>query len=150
MTITEIGTHRKRVEDPRLLRGEGQYVADLRLDNVAEVAFVRSAYAHARIAQISVQSANEVPGVLAVWTGANVRHLPRVPSRARGVDQHHVSPLPALADTHVTMVAYPLAAVAATDQATARDARDLIEVDYEPLPTLTSAERAMQPDAPSL
>jgi carbon-monoxide dehydrogenase large subunit len=150
MTITEIGAHRKRVEDPRLLRGEGQYVADLRLDNVAEVAFVRSAYAHARIAQVLVQSANTVPGVLAVWTGADVRHLPRLPSHARGVNQHHVSPLPALADARVTMVGYPLAAVAATDQATARDARDLIEVEYEPLSTVTSAEQAMQPDATAL
>jgi carbon-monoxide dehydrogenase large subunit len=146
----EIGAHRKRVEDPRLLRGEGQYVADLRLEQVAEVAFVRSAYAHARITRVSVNSASEVPGVLAVWTGADVRHLPRLPSRARGVNQHHVSPLPALAETHVTMVGYPLAAVVATDQAVARDARDLVEVDYEPLAPITSAERALQPDSPAL
>jgi carbon-monoxide dehydrogenase large subunit len=147
---SEIGAHRKRVEDPRLLRGEGQYVADLRLENVAEVAFVRSAYAHARLARVFVQSANQVPGVLAVWTGADVRHLPRLPNRARGVEQHHVSPLPALADTQVTMVGYPLAAVVATDQAIARDARDLVEVDYEPLRPITDAEQAMQPDAPAL
>src|SRR5205085_3359821 len=76
MTITrsdvasEIGIHRKRVEDPRLLRGESQYVEDLRLEKVAEVAFVRSAYAHARITAIHTDTARRAPGVLAVWTGA--------------------------------------------------------------------------------
>src|ERR1051326_5756894 len=92
-TDSEIGVHRKRVEDPRLLRGEGQYADDLKLDNVAEVAFVRSAYAHARIAALTVDAARAAPGVLAVWTGAEVRNLPRMPTRARGVEQHHVSPL---------------------------------------------------------
>src|SRR5690348_4461711 len=97
MTTTEIGSYRKRVEDPRLLRGEGQYVEDLRLENVAEVAFLRSAYAHARITHIDVDAARHVPGVLAVWTGAEVQAVPRIPSTARGVNQHHLSPLPPIA-----------------------------------------------------
>src|SRR5690348_1350083 len=59
---SEIGVHRKRIEDPRLLRGEGQYVDDLRLENVAEVAFVRSAHAHARIVAIHVEAARQAPG----------------------------------------------------------------------------------------
>lgn len=156
MTITrsepgsEIGTHRKRVEDPRLLRGEGQYVDDLRLDNVAEVAFVRSAYAHARITRIDVQAARQAPGVLAVYTGADVKDLPRIPIRARGVQQHHLSPLPPLAEDVVTMVGYPIVAIAATDRRLARDAAELVEVEYEPLPTVTTAEDALQPDAPVL
>ena len=149
-TDSEIGAHRKRVEDPRLLRGEGQYVDDLKLDNVAEVAFVRSAYAHARIAALYVDAARAAPGVLAVWTGAEVRDLPRMPTRARGVEQHHVSPLPALANDVVTMVGYPIAAVVATDRRLARDAADLIEAEYAPLEPITSAERALEPGAPTL
>jgi carbon-monoxide dehydrogenase large subunit len=146
-TRHEIGTHRKRVEDPRLLRGEGCYVEDLPLQNVAEVAFLRSAYPHARLTRIDVEAARQVPGVLAVWTGEQVRDVPRIPSRARGVTQHHLSPLPPLAAGVVTMTGYPLAAVAATDRRVARDAVDLIEVEYEPLPAITSAERALDPDA---
>jgi aerobic carbon-monoxide dehydrogenase large subunit len=156
MTITrseidsEIGAHRKRVEDPRLLRGEGQYVDDLKLDNVAEVAFVRSAYAHARITALHLDAARSAPGVLAVWTGADVRDRPRMPSRARGVEQHHLSPLPALGDEVVTMVGYPIAAVAADDRRLARDAADLIEAEYAPLEPITSAERALESEAPTL
>ena len=148
MTITEIGSYRKRVEDPRLLRGEGQYVDDLQLEHVADVAFLRSAYAHARIARIDVDAARRAPGVLKVWTGEDVRTVPRIPSNARGVKQHHLSPLPPLAWREVSMVGYPLAAVLASSRQLARDAVDLIEVDYEPLPTITSAEQALAPEAP--
>ena len=112
----EIGAHRKRVEDPRLLRGEGQYVEDLPLHKVVEVAFLRSAHAHARLTHLDVGAARQAPGVLEVWTGEQVRNVPRIPSRARGVTQHHLSPLPPLADGVVTMVGYPLAAVVATDR----------------------------------
>jgi aerobic carbon-monoxide dehydrogenase large subunit len=148
--VAEIGRDRKRVEDPRLLRGAGLYVDDLRLDNSAEVAFVRSTYAHARIAHVDVEEARHSRGVLAVWTGEQVTDLPRIPSRARGVIQHHLSPLPPLADRMVTLAGYPVAAVVATDRRLARDAAELIEVTYEPLPAITSAERAIQPEAPSL
>jgi carbon-monoxide dehydrogenase large subunit len=150
MTITEVGSYRKRVEDPRLLRGEGQYVDDLRLDGVAEVAFLRSAYAHARIAHIDVEAARHAPGVLLVWTGDDVRNLPRIPSNARGVNQHHLSPLPPIAGETVSMAGYPVAAVLATDRHLARDAVDLIEVEYDPLQTITTAEDALAPEAPLL
>jgi carbon-monoxide dehydrogenase large subunit len=148
MTSTEVGSYRKRVEDPRLLRGEGQYVEDLQLQNVAEVAFLRSAHAHARIAQLDVEAARRAPGVLAVWTGEDVHALPRIPSTTRAVSQHHLSPLPPLAWPDVSLAGYPLAAVVATDRQTARDAVDLIDVDYEPLPTITDAEAALAPEAP--
>ncbi len=150
MTISEVGSYRKRVEDPRLLRGEGQYVDDLQLDHVADVAFLRSAYAHARLVSVDVAAARQAPGVLAVWTGEDVRTLPRMPSGARGIEQHHLSPLPAIAWGEVSMAGYPLAAVVATSRLLARDAVDLIEVDYAPLPTVTSAEDALSADAPLL
>jgi carbon-monoxide dehydrogenase large subunit len=77
MTISEVGNYRRRVEDPRLLRGAGQYVDDLQLDGVVEVAFVRSAYAHARMTLIDVSATLDAPGVLKVWTAEEVRGLPR-------------------------------------------------------------------------
>jgi carbon-monoxide dehydrogenase large subunit len=150
MTISEVGSYRKRVEDPRLLRGEGQYVDDLRLEHVADVAFLRSAYAHARISNVDVEAARQAPGVLKVWTGEDVRALPRMPAGARGVDQHHLTPLPVLAWGEVSMAGYPLAAVLATSRQLARDAVDLIEVEYESLPTVISAEEALTPEAPLL
>ncbi|MBV9580101.1 MAG: xanthine dehydrogenase family protein molybdopterin-binding subunit [Chloroflexi bacterium] len=150
MTMTEVGSFRKRVEDPRLLRGEGQYVDDLQLEGVAEVAFLRSAYAHARITRIDVSLARGAPGVLKVWTGEDVRTLPRIPSNARGITQLHLSPLPPLAWDEVSMVGYPVAAVLATDRHLARDAVDLIEIEYAPLPTVTSAEEALTSAAPLL
>jgi carbon-monoxide dehydrogenase large subunit len=148
MTISEVGSYRKRVEDPRLLRGEGQYVDDLRLDGVADVAFLRSAYAHARILTVDVTAARQAPGVLKVWTGEDAHRFPRIPSAARGIDQLHLSPLPAIAWGEVSMVGYPLAAVVATSRQLARDAVDLIDVEYEPLPTVTSAEDALTDEAP--
>jgi carbon-monoxide dehydrogenase large subunit len=150
MTISEVGSYRKRVEDPRLLRGEGQYVDDLQLEHVAHVAFLRSAYAHARVSSVNVDAARQAPGVLEVWTGEDVRALPRMPAGARGVEQHHLTPLPALAWGEVSMVGYPLAAVLATSRELARDAVDLVVVDYAPLPTVTTAEEALSAQAPLL
>ena len=147
-SAVEIGSSRKRVEDPRLLRGEGQYVEDLKLDNVAEVAFVRSTYAHARLVRIDVEAARRAAGVLAIVTGEQVHALPRIPSRARAVTQHHLSPMPPLAWPQVTLTGYPLVAIAARTRELARDAVDLVEVDYEPLPSVTSAEAALEPGAP--
>src|SRR5215204_7035434 len=121
--MTEIGAHRKRVEDPPLLRGQGQYVEDLRLPGTVDVAFVRSTHPHARIARVDLQEARAAPGVLIAWSGEQVRHVPRVPVRIR-MPELHASPLPALAQDVVTMVGYPIAAVVATDRSLARDAAE--------------------------
>src|SRR4051812_22697786 len=120
----EIGAARKRVEDPRLVQGGGQYVDDLRLPGTVEVAFVRSAYASARIRQIELTAARQAPGVLAAWCGQDVRQVPRAPNRIplAGVK---VSPLPPLAQDLVTSIGYPIAAVVATDRYLARDAAEL-------------------------
>lgn len=144
----EIGAHRKRVEDPRLLRGEGQYVDDLRLPGTVDVAFMRSAYAHALVKRVDLAAAQAHPGVLAAWDGARVKDVPRLLNTV--AFEKRVSPLPPLALDRVTLAGYPIAAVVATDRYTARDAADLIEVEYEPLPVVTSAERALEPGAPVL
>jgi aerobic carbon-monoxide dehydrogenase large subunit len=146
-SLQEIGAARRRVEDPRLIQGAGQYVDDLRLPGTVDVAFVRSAYAHARIKSVDLEAARRAPGVLAAWSGEHVRDTPRVPNRLR-IEGARVSPLPALARDLVTLMGYPVAAVVAGDRYLARDAADLVEVDYEPLPAVTSAERALESDAP--
>jgi carbon-monoxide dehydrogenase large subunit len=142
----EIGAARRRVEDPRLIQGAGQYVDDLRLPGTVDVAFVRSVYAHARIKSVDLEAARRAPGVVLAWSGEHVKDTPRVPNRM-AIKDVKVSPLPALAQDTVTLIGYPVAAVVAGDRYLARDAADLVEVDYEPLPAVTSAERALEPDA---
>src|SRR5438093_11932684 len=92
----EIGAHRRRVEDPRLVQGAGQYVDDLRLPGTVDVAFVRSAYAHARIKSVDLEAARKAPGVVAVWSGQDVKDTPRLPNRVP-IPGKKVSPLPPLA-----------------------------------------------------
>jgi carbon-monoxide dehydrogenase large subunit len=143
----EIGAHRRRVEDPRLVQGRGSYLDDFRLPGTVDVAFVRSPYAHARVRSIDLGAARAAPGVLTVWSGEQVATVPRVPNRAT-VQDLKLSPLPPLAQDLVPFVGYPVAAVVASDRRLACDAADLVEVDYEPLPALSSAERAAESDAP--
>ena len=69
----EVGAARRRVEDPRLVRGAGQYVDDLRLPGTVDVAFVRSGYAHARIKRIDLDAARRAPGVVAAWSGERLK-----------------------------------------------------------------------------
>jgi carbon-monoxide dehydrogenase large subunit len=145
----EVGARRKRVEDPRLVQGQGQYVDDLHVPGTVEVAFVRSAYAHARIRNVDLTAALRAPGVVAAWDGERLKDTPRMPNRVP-IEEKHVSPLPPLAHGYVTMVGYPVAAVVANDRYRARDAAELVEVDYEPLPVVTDPERALEPDAPIL
>ena len=146
-TGPEVGARRKRVEDPRLVQGQGQYVDDFRLPGTVEVQFVRSAYAHARIVGVDLEAARAAPGVVAAWDGARLKDTPRVPNRL-AFKELNLSPLPPLAHDVVTMVGYPVAAVVAADRYQARDAADLVEVEYDPLPVVVGAERALEPDAP--
>ena len=145
----EVGAHRKRVEDPRLVRGEGQYVDDLHLPGTVEAAFVRSPYAHARITRVDLAAAREAPGVLMAWDGSRLVDTPRLPNRIP-IEDKHLSPLPPLAHGVATLVGYPVAVVVASDRYQARDAAELVAVDYEPLPVVIDAERALEPDAPIL
>jgi aerobic carbon-monoxide dehydrogenase large subunit len=113
----EIGAHRKRIEDPRLIQGQGQYVDDIRLPGTLEIAFVRSAFAHARIRSIDLGAARGATGVAAAWAGAEVEDVPRLPNRI-AFETLKLSPLPPLAQGVVTCIGYPVAA--ATWRATRR------------------------------
>ena len=108
----EIGAQRKRVEDPRLVRGEGQYVDDLRLPGTLEVVFVRSDYAHARSTASISSAALAAPGVVAAWDGERVKDVARM-TNSIAIEDKNVSPLPPLAHGKVTLAGYPVVAVVA-------------------------------------
>jgi aerobic carbon-monoxide dehydrogenase large subunit len=144
---TYIGRALKRSEDPRLIRGEGQYVDDLALPGLTYLAFLRSPHAHARVLAIRTDAARAAPGVLAVVTA---RDLPALkPTTYMAVlPGLKACPYQPLADRIVDTSGVPVAAVLAETATLARDAIDLIEVEYEPLPAVTDPERALAADAP--
>lgn len=141
-----IGQSIPRVEDPRLLLGRGEYVTDLVLPGMVHAAILRSPLAHARIASIDASKARNLPGVLAVVTGQEIKELTN-PMPDFGPDpSKHTWWL--LATDKVRYMGEPVAAVVATDRYIAEDACELIEVKYEPLPVIVDPEEAMKPGAP--
>jgi aerobic carbon-monoxide dehydrogenase large subunit len=139
-----VGKSIKRTEDPRLIKGLAHYVDDVRLPDTLHVAFVRSIYAHARINGIDTTEAAGAPGVVAVYTGADVAaKIGPVPCAAALPDLK-VPDYRVLATGKALFVGHPIAAVVATDRYTARDAADLIAVDYEELPVVVDVEQAAQ------
>ncbi len=137
-----VGQRIKRTEDPRLIQGLGHYVDDIKLPDTLHVAFLRSMYAHAKIKSIDTSEASHAPGVVAVYTGKDLAgKIGPVPCAAAlpGLKIPHY---PVLADDHVTFVGHPIAAVVATDKYAARDAIDLIMVDYDELPVVVDVEEA--------
>ena len=143
-----VGTKVKRREDPRLVQGLSHYVDDLRMADVMQVAILRSPHAHARINGVNTDAAVALPGVVSVTTGADIGDsVGSVPCAAANPTLR-TPPHPVLAQGEVRYVGEPVAAVVAEDSYTARDALDLIEVDYEPLPAVSDLEKALQPGSP--
>jgi aerobic carbon-monoxide dehydrogenase large subunit len=149
---TMLGSPIKRREDPRLITGQATYVDDIKLLGMLHMAVLRSPYGHARINGINTDAARDYPGVVAVYTAedlkgavGNVAIAVPLGKIAEGMGNRG-----ALAEGKVRFYGDPVAVVIADDRYTARDARDLIEVDYEPLPAAIDLEKAMQPDAPIL
>ncbi|HKV38512.1 MAG TPA: xanthine dehydrogenase family protein molybdopterin-binding subunit [Blastocatellia bacterium] len=137
-----VGQRIKRTEDPRLIQGLGHYVDDIRLPDTLHVAFVRSIYAHARIKSVDTTEAAHAPGVVAVYTGKDLEgKIGPVPCAVELPDLK-VPVHTVLATNKVYFVGHPIAAVVATDKYTARDAADLIMVDYEELPAVVDVEAA--------
>ncbi len=143
-----LGERIKRKEDPRLIQGRGHYVDDLKLDGMLHMAFVRSMHAHARILSTNVSAARSLPGVVDVITGGDIKGLLGFVPCAAGMEGLKVPDHPCLADGKVCYVGEPIAAVVATSRYVARDARDLIEVDYEPLPAVPPPEKALEAGSP--
>jgi aerobic carbon-monoxide dehydrogenase large subunit len=136
----------RRVEDPRFLAGTGRYVEDVQPDRVVYLGFVRSPYPSARITSIDTSAAKQAPGVHAVITAEDIPNLPDVPSIPLPFVK--IPPFPVLARGRVAMYGAPVAAVVADTAAQARDAADLVTVDYEPIAGVASAEEAIAADAP--
>jgi carbon-monoxide dehydrogenase large subunit len=151
-----LGQSVPRSEDPRLLTGGGWYVDDLRLPHMAHGCVLRSPYAHAKINHIETRAAAQMPGVLAVLTGADwaasgLGDMPLGSGRKRrDGSPMFTHPFPALVRDRVRRVGDYVAFVVAETAAAARDASEAIEVDYEPLPAVVSAEEAMKPGAPAV
>jgi len=147
-----LGSPIKRREDPRLITGQATYVDDIKIPGMLHMAVLRSPYGHARITSIDTSAARQHPGVVAVYTSEDLKGV--VGNIAIAVPLGKIAEgmgnRGALADGKVRFYGDPVAVVIADDRYTARDARDLIEVDYEPLPAAIDVEKAMQPDAPIL
>jgi carbon-monoxide dehydrogenase large subunit len=142
-----VGQRVKRTEDPRLIKGLAHYVDDIRLPDTLHVAFVRSMYAHARIA-VDVSEARNAPGVVAVYTGADASDkIGRVPC-AGAIEGMNSPDYRVLARDKVVFVGQPVVAVVATDKYAARDAADLVMIDYDELPVVTDPVAAANPDSP--
>jgi carbon-monoxide dehydrogenase large subunit len=137
-----VGQRIKRTEDPRLIKGLAHYVDDIRLPDTLHVVFVRSMYAHARINGIDTTAAASAPGVVAVYTGKDIAEKVGPVPCAAALPDLKVPDYRVLATGKALFVGHPIAAVVATDKYAARDAADLIEVDYEELPVVVDVEAA--------
>ena len=144
----------KRVEDEALLRGQGRFTDNVRVEGEVFACFVRSPHAHARIVNVDVTSAGGMPGVIAVITGreladAGVRPIPNSADFTRADGGPTLSPPHhALAIETVRFVGEAVAAVIATTAIAARDAAEQVVVDYEPLPAVVGAAQALAAGAP--
>jgi carbon-monoxide dehydrogenase large subunit len=140
------GARVKRVEDPRLLIGGGTFVDDIERVGMLYASFVRSVEARARITDLDVSEAEQMPGVIKVFTGRDfsgkeVRCI-------SGYDGFQVSGYPALAEDEVRFNGEALAMVVAEDPYQAEDAAERVIVDYEPLTPVMDAEKALLADSP--
>jgi carbon-monoxide dehydrogenase large subunit len=135
-----VGKSVKRIEDAKLLQGQGAYLDDLVLENIHHLALVRSPFAHARIQAIDASAALQLPGVVAVYSASD---LPELFAPGSGSRQAKLVHHPLLARERVCYVGQPVVAVLAASAALAEDAALLVMVDYEPLDPAVHIKEAM-------
>lgn len=151
-----IGQPVLRSEDPYLLRGEGRYTDDMNRPNQAYAVMVRSGYAHGNVRGIHTAAAREMPGVLGVYTAADLEKggfgaiKAMMTATGRDGSPMRTPDWPALATDKVRFVGDSIAVVVAESVAEAREAAEAIEVDIEPLPAVTDPAEALKPGAPQL
>lgn len=143
--VCGMGHSIKRKEDPRFLRGKGNYIEDIKLPGMLWLDIVRSPYAHAKITKIDPEPALKIPGVLAVITGKDLDKYGLAWMPTLMSDKQMVLPI----DT-VKYQAQEVAAVVATDRYTAADGVAAVDVDYEPLPVVVDPFKALEPGAPKV
>lgn len=137
-----IGARVRRLEDPRLLRGEGSYVDDISLPGILHAALVRSRYGHARIKSIDLAAVKAAPGVIDAFTLTDGwKEPPTIPVLV-GVPSLLPCPQYPLARDRVRYVGEPVAVAVAIDRARAEEAAELAEVEYDPLPAIADCDAA--------
>ncbi len=144
------GARVKRFEDRRILTGTGRYVDDVQLPGMLHASFVRSTIAHGRILSVDVDEARSLPGVVAVLTGEDLETMivPGPVGMAIMFDPKGGPPVFSLLCTDkVRLVGDPVVLVIAENRYIAEDACELIEVDYEELPPVTTADEALDPSS---
>ncbi|MFM8595215.1 MAG: xanthine dehydrogenase family protein molybdopterin-binding subunit, partial [Chloroflexota bacterium] len=146
-----VGRPMKRREDPRLMTGEGNFVDDVKLAGMSHAVVVRSPYGHARIKSIDISRAAGMPGVIGVFTGDDMKDVNPLPCawQASGVTNNVNTPR-VLAIGEVHQVGDPVAVVVAETKYQAKDAADAVDVEYEELPSVVDAAKAIAPGAPQL
>ncbi len=146
----------KRFEDDRLLKGEGKYSDDANVEGQAWMVIVRSPYAHARIGAVDSGAALGAPGVLAVYTMADLKadgvsHIPFPPLFKQANGEPMAAPLRTpLAEGVAYYAGHPVAAVLAETREQAQDAAELVSIDYEELPCVVDPLKAIEPGAPQI
>ena len=144
-----IGARVRRKEDPRFLTGRGLYTDDVKLAGTVHAVFVRSPHAHARIHGIDLDAARGYPGVVAVYTGKDLAE-----NGVNGIPVGWLLPglkpsnHQAIAVDRVRYVGEAVAVIVADSPYSARDAAELVQVDYEPLPAVADTEQALAATAP--
>jgi carbon-monoxide dehydrogenase large subunit len=147
------GASIKRSEDPRILTGAGRYVDDIKLPGMLHAAFVRSPLAHARVLSVDVSAARALPGVVAVFTGAELEAMTVPGPDALMALLSWAGPTPEfslLATDKVRFAGDPVAVVVAESRYLAEDGCELVEVDYDELPPVTDASFALDLSSPPL
>ena len=142
-----VGSPVQRIEDPRLLRGSGQYVDDLACEGLLHAVILRSAVAHGRIRAIDAAAARTRPGVVAVITAADIgKDVPTIPLRQEPLPALRQYQQPVIAWRKVRYVGEPIAVVVAESAALAEDALEAILVDIEPLTAVADRATARKGD----
>src|SRR6516164_9318683 len=145
-----IGARVKRVEDPRLLTGQGTFTADRLVSGALHVAFRRSDHAHALISRIRTSAAAEMPGVFAIYTAHDFDDLVEPVRASSRLKDYRATALYPLARDKVRYVGEPVVAILAENRYLAEDALGRIEISYEPIATVIDPEMAVRADAPLL
>jgi CO/xanthine dehydrogenase Mo-binding subunit len=134
-----IGQSVERLEDPPLVTGRGRFAGDINFARQLHMRIVRSNHAHANIVSIDTEAARALPGVVAVWTAADITDVPPIDFREGPIEKLAPYRQPVLAVHTVRYVGEPIAAVFAEDSYVAEDAADLVTMEVEELPPLLDA-----------
>src|SRR5258708_3743253 len=150
MTNRLVGASIKRKEDPRFLRGRGNFVDDLKRPRMLHAAFFRSDVAHGILKSVNVTAAKKVPGVIDVFTAQDIASLIRPLIAKNSNPGYNESELPILATKKVLYVGHPIAIVIAESRHEAEDGADKVRVEIEALPPVLDVLTATASSQPAL